>query len=72
MLDNIRNIYIYKVVEKLIFYYDVIELHHSANFKIAVVESRLYYSFLEGNAMQIAELQYNQTAKTAELVRYYK
>lgn len=59
VLDAIKNIYVYKMVEKGIFYYDVIDFHHSANFKISVVDDRIYYSFLEGNLMQIAELQYN-------------
>lgn len=72
VLDMRKNIYIYKMVERTFYYYDVIEFQHSANFKIMAVGTRIYYSFLEGINMEIAELQYNESTKVAELIRYYK
>jgi hypothetical protein len=53
------------MIEKDFYYYDLIEFQHSANFKISAIDNRLYYSFIEGNTMQIAEIQYNETLKRA-------
>jgi hypothetical protein len=39
---------------------------------IKVDADRLYYSFVDGGNMKVAELHYNSEIMTASLIRYYK
>ena len=56
----------------MVYFYDVVEMQHYSNFRLEVEDARIYYSFVEGNTVQIGELYYNETKKQADLVRYYK
>ena len=71
-LDYYQNIYIYRLSDDFVQYYDIIEVKHQAQYKLRTSGSRVFYSFAEDGMPQIAELSYSPSTKQASLIRYYK
>lgn len=72
VLGESQNIYVFTIWNDKLEPYDVIEFQHVLNFMVKLEEDRIYYSFVDGGNMKVAELQYTAETKTASLVRYYK
>jgi hypothetical protein len=71
-LDQIKNIYIFRIDRGRVTPFDIISVRHSGNLKIRVDGDHVLYSFVENNNFKICELVYSQQTKQAELIRYFK